>query len=134
MIYNNSIWSIDRILSGATTPGQSEPGSNGNERVLCIHQSSCITEASPSDCLLSYPGPSFRWGSYLTAEMQSFLSAAPADSAIKIKSVFKKYQDWSCIYQDKKWTMNDTIFCPIIVGKFVYTIIILNITSIMGQK
>ena len=26
-----SIWPIDRTLTGATTPGQSEPGSNGNE-------------------------------------------------------------------------------------------------------
>ena len=33
-----SIWPIDRTLSGATTPGQSEPGSNGNERVLHILQ------------------------------------------------------------------------------------------------
>ena len=45
-------------LSGATTPGQSEPGSNGIEEVLCIHQSSSITEALPSDCLVSYPGHS----------------------------------------------------------------------------
>ena len=29
-----SIWPIDRILSGATTPGQNEPGSNGNKGVL----------------------------------------------------------------------------------------------------
>ena len=26
-----SIWLIDEILTGATTPSQSEPGSNGNE-------------------------------------------------------------------------------------------------------
>ena len=53
---NSFIWPIDRTLSGATTPGQSGPGSNGNERVLHISQSSSITEASPSDCLMSYPG------------------------------------------------------------------------------
>ena len=51
----SSIWSIDRTLSGATIPGQSEPGSNGNEGVLCIPQGSSITETSPSDCLMSYP-------------------------------------------------------------------------------
>ena len=28
--------SIDRTLSGATTPGQNEPGSDGNERVVHI--------------------------------------------------------------------------------------------------
>ena len=41
----SSIWPIDRTLSGATTTGQSGPGSNGNERVLNISQSSSITEA-----------------------------------------------------------------------------------------
>ena len=45
---------IDRTLSGATRPGQSGPGSDGNEGVLRIPQSSSITEASPSDCLVSY--------------------------------------------------------------------------------
>ena len=28
---NNSIWTIDRTLSGAITPGQSGPGSNGSK-------------------------------------------------------------------------------------------------------
>ena len=36
-------------LSGATTPGQCEPGSDGNKEVLCIPQSSSITGTSPSD-------------------------------------------------------------------------------------
>ena len=34
--------------------GQSGPGSNANEGVFLIPQSSCIIEASPSDCLVSY--------------------------------------------------------------------------------
>ena len=51
----SSIWPIDRILSGATTPGQSGPGSDCNEGVLHIPQSSSITGTSPSDCLVSYP-------------------------------------------------------------------------------
>ena len=41
---------MDRTLLGATTPGQSWPGSDGKEEVLGILQSSSITEASPSDC------------------------------------------------------------------------------------
>ena len=41
--------------SGATTQSQSGPGSNGNKGALCIPQSSSITGASPSDCLVSYP-------------------------------------------------------------------------------
>ena len=36
------IWPIDWTLSGATTPGQVGPGSDGNERVLRIPQSSNI--------------------------------------------------------------------------------------------
>ena len=35
---------------------QSGPGSNGNEGVLRIPQSSSITGASPSDCLMFYTG------------------------------------------------------------------------------
>ena len=42
--------------AGATTLGHSIPGSDGNEGVLCIPQSSSITGTSPSDCLVSYPG------------------------------------------------------------------------------
>ena len=47
------IWPIDRILSGATTPGKSGSESDGNEEVLHIPQSSSITEVSRSDCLVS---------------------------------------------------------------------------------
>ena len=46
----SSIWLVDRALSGTTTPGQSRPGSNDNEGVLRIPQSSSITETSPLDC------------------------------------------------------------------------------------
>ena len=67
-------------FSGATTPGQSEPRSNGIERVLHIPYSSSITEASPSDCLVSYPEHSLG-KSYPLAEMQSVYSSAPADWA-----------------------------------------------------
>ena len=74
----SSIWPIDRTLSGATTPGQSRPGSNDNEGVFHIPQSSSITGASPSDCLVSCPGH-LLGESYLTAEMQSMYSSAPAD-------------------------------------------------------
>ena len=36
---NSSIWSIDKTLSGSTTPDQSWPWSNGNEGVLHIPKS-----------------------------------------------------------------------------------------------
>ena len=50
---------IDRTLSGAIAPGQSGSGSDGNKGILRIPQSSSITEASPSDCLVLSPGHSF---------------------------------------------------------------------------
>ena len=50
----SSIWPIETTLSGATTPDQSGPGSNGNEGVVHIPHSSSITRTSLSDCWLSY--------------------------------------------------------------------------------
>ena len=52
----SSIWLIDKTLSGATTPSQCEPGSDGNEGLLRIPQSSSITEPLTSDYLVSYQG------------------------------------------------------------------------------
>ena len=59
---------------------QSGPGSNGNEGVLYIPQSSSITGNSPSDCLVSYPGHLLGVSSPY-AEEQSVYSTAPADWA-----------------------------------------------------
>ena len=67
---NSSIWTIDRTLSGATTPGQGGPGSDGHEGVLCIPQISRIIEVSPSDRLVSYLGHSLG---------EFYSSAVPAD-------------------------------------------------------
>ena len=70
-----SIWPKGRTILGATTPGQSEPGRNGNEEVLCIPQSS-KAGSSPSDCLMSY------LGHLLKGELlQSVYSTAPANWA-----------------------------------------------------
>ena len=49
---------------------------------LRIPQRPSITGTLPSDCLVSYPGHSFRGGSYPSAEVQSVYSTAPADWAI----------------------------------------------------
>ena len=75
LMSNSSICPIDRILSGATTPGLSKPGSDDNEGGLRIPQSSSITKASPSDYLVSY------LGSCTSAEMLSAYYAAPTDCA-----------------------------------------------------
>ena len=85
-MWNSFVWPIDRTLSGATNPGQSGHGSNGNEEVLHIPQSSSITGVSPSDCFVSYLGHSLGV-SYLSAEMQSVYSIAPADWAVEIHTV-----------------------------------------------
>ena len=55
---NISIWPVDRTLSGATTPGHSRPGSEGNDGILRIPQRSSITGARSSDCLVLNPGHS----------------------------------------------------------------------------
>ena len=72
----------DWTLSGPTTPDQSGPGSNSNEEVLHIPQSSIITVASPSDCLASYPEYSLG-ESYSSAKIQLVYSVVPADWAIQ---------------------------------------------------
>ena len=51
----SSIWPIDRIISGATTPG-----SEANKGVLCVPQSSSNIGVSPSDCQESYTGHSLQ--------------------------------------------------------------------------
>ena len=58
---------------------QTGPGSNGNEEVLSILQSSSITGASPSDCFVSYPGHLLGLESYLLAEKQSVYFTAPTN-------------------------------------------------------
>ena len=71
----------DKTLSDATTLGQSGPKSNCNEGILHISQSSCITGASPSDCLESYAGHSLGVRFYFSAEIQSVYSTAPSEWA-----------------------------------------------------
>ena len=66
-------------LSDASTLGQSGPGSDSNDMVLRILQSSSNTGTLPSNCLESYPGHSLGGGSYSSAEMQSVYSMATAD-------------------------------------------------------
>ena len=63
-------------LKNTKTSGSTRPGSNGNEEVIYIPKSS-RTRASPSQCLKSYLIHVGR-RSYLSAEMQSVYSTAPA--------------------------------------------------------
>ena len=52
MLYNSSIWAIDRTLLCGTAPDMSGPESNGNEGVFRIPRSSNTTGDSPSDCFV----------------------------------------------------------------------------------
>ena len=51
---NSSIWLVNWTQSGATIQDQSGHGSNGNEGVIHIPQSS-MTGALQSNSLMSYP-------------------------------------------------------------------------------
>ena len=64
----SSIWAIDKTLSGATTPGQSRPGSEGNKEVLRIPQSSSNTWSLSIRLFRVISGHSLG-ESYLFAEM-----------------------------------------------------------------
>ena len=79
----SSIWPIDRTFLSATTPGQSEPESNGNEGVLFIPQSSSITGTSPSDCYIQ--DTHWREWSYPSAEKQTMYSTPIVDWASKLR-------------------------------------------------
>ena len=85
---NVSIWNLGRTLSNATTPGPSEPGSDGNEGVRLISQRCKISGDSPSYSLVSYAAHSFEGGSYSAAEMHSMYYTTLADGAAKNVSGF----------------------------------------------
>ena len=75
------ICSINRALSGATTPSQRGPWNDGNKAVLCILQRSLFIGESPSYCLVSYPVHSLG-KSYPTTEICILLpqSTGPQES------------------------------------------------------
>ena len=73
---NSSIWPIDRTLSDATPPGKSEPGSDDNEGIPNIFQSSRTEEASPWFNVI--PRALVGGGVYPSAEIQLVYSTASA--------------------------------------------------------
>ena len=94
---NSSIWSIERTQSRVTNPGQSWPGSDGNERKRHILSSSSITEASPWDCLVTYWGQSLRgvgWGlTTLQICRQCILQPQPTYEVFSLYIYIFKYRD-----------------------------------------
>ena len=89
---HSSIGPINKTLTGTTTLEQIRHGSNNsNEGVFHILQSS-RTGASPSNCLVSYPGHSDVCGgrSCLAVKMQSVYSTVPAYRVMQKKKKKKK--------------------------------------------
>ena len=97
----SSTWPIDRMLSGATTPRQSGPGSGGNERVLCIPQSSRITGTSPSDCLVLYLG--HLWGPYCCGAVGLFNSLSRLGHRIFVGGVLTLYRSAVGLFYSPSW-------------------------------
>ena len=81
------------VLSGATTPSQSGPGSDCYEKVLHIPQSSCITGTSPSDCLVLYSGDSLG-ESYSSAVKQSVSRLQPTGPPDRVLSMCQIEQNY----------------------------------------
>ena len=75
-----SIEPIDRTLSGVTALVQSGSGSDGNEGLLHIPQSSSITEASPSDSLMSYQDT--HWGRLTPMQRSSWCILQPQPNGL----------------------------------------------------
>ena len=97
---------MDRTLSGATTPVQSRPGSDSNKGVLCILQSSNITEISPLDCLMLNPGHSL-------TEMQLEYSTATANWA----NIYKDSIDIELVVLGDKHFLADAIIRPNLIWR-----------------
>ena len=71
----NSFCLIDGTLSGGSTPGQSEPGSDAIKGYSASPKAPALRE---HHCLVLYPGHSLV-DSYPSTEMQLVYFAAPAD-------------------------------------------------------
>ena len=76
---------LDRILSGATTPGQSGPGSDGNEGV---HSPKFQIHCNLTIRLFSVISRTLFGGVF--AGMQSMYSTAPSDRAYKLSVLDRK--------------------------------------------
>ena len=86
-----------------STPGQSGPGSNGNEGTLYISQIS-KTGALSLDALLSYPGHSLE-GSYPFADEELEYSTAPATGLLlQLCILAESKREYSSKKQNKKKT------------------------------
>ena len=115
---NSSIWPIDRTLSSATTLSQSRLGSNGNEEVFHILQSSSITGASPLDCLVSYAGHS--------------LGRRVLPLCRDAVGVFYSPSRLGCPIL-KIWGMSSTYSLPLLPGPLSHRVVVVDRVPSLGQ-
>ena len=104
------IWPIDRILSGATTPGQSVSGSDGNKGELRLPQSFSITGTSPSDCLVSYLGHTLEEG-------RCILQPQPIGQKLTFTTYFSFISKYNIKWKDC-WCIHNFINTPCWTSKF----------------
>ena len=76
----SSIWPIDRLYQVLPHRARVDLGAMVNKGRSAFPKAPVLLEASPSDCLVSYPGHSLE-RFYPSAEMQSVYFTAPADWA-----------------------------------------------------
>ena len=91
---NSSIWPIGRTLSGATTPGQSWPGSDGNEVIIRIPKSSIISGDLPSDCVVSYSEHSLERGVLILCRE----AVAVFYNTSRLRSLCLYVREWLLLY------------------------------------
>ena len=112
----SSIWSIDRTLSGATTLGQSGPGSDGNELralleshyliVLCHIRDICWVKSYPSaEMQLVYSAVTVEWA------MHNFFSYIDI-SNVRIGGWKKKkrIKDFRYLLSSIKYVQNKNVY------------------------
>ena len=123
-MWNSSIWPIGRTFSGATPLGQTEPGSDGNEGVLCIPQRSSITEASQPDCLVPYPGytciylpkPSARAVMWKTDNFKLSLTGLNLEFSFSLTGCHAKVKDVSLRFNLSIAGVSIVRFIPLLKG------------------
>ena len=101
--------SIDRTLSGATTPDQSGPERNGSVEVLHIPQSSNITGSSSSDCLVLYPEHSLGRVLHLCKDAISIFNSSSqqgqqTNDLWLFEVIYKQFINKSCTSNVYVWT------------------------------
>ena len=113
---NGYIWPIDRTLSDVTTPSQSRLESDGNEGVLYIPQSSSITGALQSDCLVPYLGHVLaKEGLTLLQRCCWCILQSPAEWANDIFCTVHKYLKKKT---KKKQTKNGNLFLKVKIESY----------------